>query len=207
MAHVGFGSVAWVDQHFARKRQDLAPDGLHELLEVPTWQIGPSDRPGEHHVADEGDVPSMLDEHNVTRRMSRREPHLKGALTEGELIPLGKGLIGRRRYLERDAVSSSLGGAVVVKDLIVGVQVDWRTRLSLRQCEPINVIKVGVGQQNSLDRRIAFPYGFKEGRSTGSRVDDDPLPRLVTGGQVSILGEGTAGEHLDVQCSRGSGPK
>lgn len=81
--------------HVVAKRPQPAGDQLDKLLVIALGKIGAADGAGEEHVADEGDLGVLVEEHNMAWRMSRTVADAEFGVSDLHRVAVLEPAVGR----------------------------------------------------------------------------------------------------------------
>lgn len=147
-----------------------ALEGASQRGAIRERKIRAADRSGEETVAREQGALAIND--HVPRRMTRSVNHLEVQSTKRKRFPIREPGIGRRRWLERNAVHRCCLRAALVEGYLVLVDVNRNGKLPPNRGDSSDMIEVAVRQPDRFEAKPALLDCLQQPLAIVTGIDD-----------------------------------
>jgi glucose/arabinose dehydrogenase len=179
------------------QREEFLPDGVQQLRMIAPGEVGPANRAGKQHVADESNAIDRMNEHHVSRRVSRAVNDLHRLLSHRHGIVIGQPAIRHECVRTLKAEHDPLLPELTDPEIVIGMRpLDGHTQ-TLRQHSGLTaMIDVSVCHQDLFDLEATLCRQGLQVVDIAARVDEGSLAGFRTGHQGTVLLEGRDGHNL-----------
>lgn len=195
-------AVAGDEAHVVAQREEPLPDGRDQLGVVSPREVGTTNGPTEEHIADLGETPPAIEEHDMPRGMAGAMDHLQGLAPQDQTITPFEPALRLEVWHRREAEELTLRGQGPNQEIVVAVGTD-NGYPELRGQDPggTDVIEMPMGEEDALGTELEPGQQFADAPRIATGVDDGRLASGLTPKEGAILLEW--GDRQDAEFQQG----
>ena len=164
--------------------EDFGVDGVHERLQVCTWEVGAANRASENRVADNGVARPC--ERDVAGRVTRYMEDVQGFAAKDNGIAFIDKAVDFGRWIGLQAQGRDNVCKRLDHEYICFVDGEWRTGFFFERCHAPNVVKMSVCGNYFDDFDVVVFDELKYGVGIVSGIYDNAFARFFAGEDVTI---------------------
>ena len=189
--------MAGLDFGFDGQGEKPGADGVDDLIEVATGQVGAADAAGEERVSGDKQLERGKVETDGALGVAGGVKHLCGAGFQAYALAVGEGFVGRSCFRGCDAQP----GGLLVHDFqlrqIVFVEQDGRAGEALELEGAADVVDVAVGDENLLELEAKLVEAAMDAADLFAGIDDDGLAGLLVTENGAVALQRADGEGFE----------
>jgi hypothetical protein len=169
--------------------QDLGPNGLHELMEIATHQVSPSNGSQKDHIPYQSHFLNRKVEDHMPRCMPRRMPNVEVRSPESQDVPMRHGTVRSRQFTnERKVEGPGLRINASIEALVIGMEINGDHRIQIpKRRNPLHMIEMRVGEEDGFEREPLLLDELNHRGGCGPGIDGHALVGLLELDQVAVL--------------------